>query len=45
MLACAYVIDWWMPAKLVDHLTAKFVNCFDQMVVNSIKLHLIKLNH
>ena len=39
MLSRTYGIDRWMPAKLVDRLTAKLV------VVNSIKLHLTKLNH
>ena len=31
MWACTYGIDRWMPAKLVDHLTAKLV------VVNLVK--------
>ena len=36
MWACTYGIDCWMPAKLVDRLTAKLV------VVNLVKLHLTK---
>ena len=37
MWTCTYGIDRWMPAKLVDHLTAKLV------VVKVVKLHLTKI--
>ena len=35
MRACAYGIDRWMPAKLVDCLTAKHVDCLTAKLVTT----------
>ena len=41
MWACAYGIDRWMPAKLVDRLTAKLVDWLTAKLVNRLTAKLV----